>query len=181
MNEISGRTKNPKNYSYRVDHDRGFAPHIYRGMSTVCGCKDTTIERWARAGSWVVGTGGKGTGKLDKLIYAMKVEDAQPYGKFKKMHPAAAAYLSDHGILPDAPVLISTHFYYFGDNAKLLPPELSHLVHSTQGCKKISDSDITLLNKLVLRHYRCGAHGKPNNPKLSGSSCDRGKDCSPCK
>jgi Nucleotide modification associated domain 2 len=152
-----------RHYSYRVDHDLGFAPHIEGRLCTVCGCKRTTIERWAKKGSWIVGIGGKGTGKTDALIYAMKVEKTPSYRAFRKAHPAHASYLSGCGIPRGAPVLLSTHFYYFGDHAQFLPPELSHLIHTTQGCKRLSDDDIASLNDLVLSGYRCGAHGRPNN------------------
>ena len=152
-----------RHYSYRVDHDLGFAPRIEGRLCTVCGCKVTTIERWAKAGSWIVGIGGKGTGRTNALIYAMKVEQTPSYQDFRKTHPANASYLSGRGIPSDAPVLVSTHFYYFGDHAQLLPPELSHIIHTTQGCKRLSENDIASLNELVLSAYRCGAHGKPNN------------------
>ena len=155
-----------RHYSYRVDHDLGFAPHIEGRLCTVCGCKESTIERWATAGSWIVGIGGKGTGRTDALIYAMKVEETPSYRDFRKVHPAHASYLSGRGIPRDATVLLSTHFYYFGDQAQPLPPELSHIIHATQGCKRLSESDIASLNDKVLSGYRCGAHGKPNNRVL---------------
>ena len=170
----AGVLKAPKarHYSYRIDHDLGFAPHIEGRLCTLCGCKDTTIERWANAGSWIVGIGGKGTGKADALIYAMQVEETPSYRDFRKAHPKQASYLSSLGLPNDAPVLKSTHFYYFGDQAKPLPPELSHIIHGTEGCKRLSDNDIALLNELVLSGYRCGAHGKPNNRDLKSPCAD---------
>lgn len=153
----------PKHYSYRVDHDLGFAPHTEGKLCTVCGCKDTTIEKWAEVGSWVIGIGGNNTGKPNTLLYAMKVESKPAYGDFQQTHPDHAAYLEGHGISPDAPVLVSRNFYYFGDNAKPLPPELVHIIQPTQGCKKVSDGDVVLLCGLVLSHYAAGIHGKPNN------------------
>jgi hypothetical protein len=124
----------------------------------------TTIEQWSRAGSWIIGIGGKNSGKRDSLIYAVKVERTPSYEEFKNAYPAKASYLSGHGIPDDAPVLVSTYFYYFGDHAPALPPELSHIIHTTQGCKRLSDNDIALLNELVLKDYSCGELGKPNNP-----------------
>jgi hypothetical protein len=150
-------------YSYRVDHDLGFAPHIKEGICTVCGCKKTTVERWAKTGSWVVGIGGNGTGKPNTLIYAMQVAETPSYREFKKAHPALSSYLTDHNILPDAPVLISKYFFYFGDHAPPLPAKLSHIAHPTQGCKRLTDTDIELLNKLLLTGLAPGLHGKPNN------------------
>jgi hypothetical protein len=156
----------PRHYSYRVDHDLGFAPHIEGKLCSICGCKMTTIEQWTEPGSWIVGIGGKHTGKPDALIYAMKIEQTPSHYEFRKAHPTGASYLSGRGIPGDAPVLVSTHFYYFGDRAKPLPPELTYIIHTTQGCKRLSDSDIVLLNRLVLSRYRCGALGKPNNSGL---------------
>ena len=153
----------PPHYSYRVDHDLGFAPHIARGLCTVCGCKATTIERWAKVGSWVVGIGGEGTGKPDSLIYAMKVEATPSYRQFKKANPRGASYLSGQGIPLDAPVLVSRQFFYFGHNAPPLPQQLSKIIHPTQGCKGLSDHDIALLEQLVLNKFSPGVRGKPNN------------------
>jgi hypothetical protein len=155
-----------KHYSYRVDHDLGFAPHIHqKKLCTLCGCKMTSIEKWATRGSWVVGIGGKKTGKTDMLIYAMEVHETLPYNVFRKTHPKQSVYLAQKvaggAILADAPVLISTHFYYFGDNAKPLRPELATLIHSAQGCKRLTDDDISTL-KLVLRGYP-RVSGNPNN------------------
>jgi hypothetical protein len=167
----------PPHYSYRVDHDLGFAPHIARGLCTVCGCKATTIERWARPGSWVVGIGGNGTGKPDTLLYAMKVEERHSYAQFMQERPARASYLEGHGIGPEAPVLVSRHFFFFGDRARPLPSALKHLIHPTQGCKRLSDEDIGLLNKYVLSGLRPGRYGHPNNAlkiqceKLRNRSC----------
>lgn len=118
----------------------------------------------------MVGIGGKGTLKTDALIYAMKVEETPSYSKFKKSHPTRASYLSGHGILPEAPVLVSRQFFYFGNQAPVLPPELSHIVHPTQGCKRLSDNDVALLNKFLLASLKPGKYGKPNNMQ-SDSGC----------
>ena len=58
----------PKHYIYRIDHDEGFAPNVDFGVCTLCGCKKTSVEKWAQEGSWVVGVGGNNTGKPNKLI-----------------------------------------------------------------------------------------------------------------
>jgi hypothetical protein len=161
----------PRHYSYRLDHDYGFAPHVERGFCTICGCKMTTVERWATTGSWIVGIGGNGTGKPNALIYAMLVEDTPSYGEFKENHRARASYLSGHGILRDAPVLVSSHFYYFGDQAPLLPPTLSHIIHLTQGCKRLTEGDLALLIRTVLKRYRRGVHGACNNKIKQSPRC----------
>jgi hypothetical protein len=164
----------PRHYSYRVDHDLGFAPHIARGVCTLCGCKTTTIEKWAEPGSWIVGIGGNGTGRPNALIYAMEVEETPSYAQFSREHCARAAYLDGRGVPPEAAVLVSRHFFFFGDRARRLPPKLTCLVHPTQGCKRLSDEDIALLNKHVLGRLRPGKYGKPNNA-LPTMQCENRK------
>ena len=88
-----------RHYIYRIDHDLGFAPHIDNEFCILCGCKTTTVEKWAKNGSWIIGIGGKGTGKNDLLIYAMKVEETTTYYEFKKSNPSQSAYLKNHNIL----------------------------------------------------------------------------------
>ena len=154
----------PPHYSYRVDHDLGFAPHVWRNIATVCGCKTTTIERWAQTGSWIIGIGGNGTGQSNKLVYAMKVTEIPTYGAFRVAHPAAAAYLNQHSFTDDARVLVSSRdFYYFGNHALTIPAMLQHIIHPTQGCKRVSDKDIDLLMATVIGDLKPGRHGRPNN------------------
>jgi len=150
-----------RHYSYRVHHDLGFAPHVQNGLCTVCGCKPTTIERWASPGSWIVGIAGKETGQQDKLLYAMEVVDNPSLGKFKRTNPKESSYLKGLDIPPSNPVLVAKNFYYFGHNACVIPSQLEHIVHKTQGCKRLSDGDIILLKKLILSNTKPGKRGRP--------------------
>lgn len=60
-------------YSYIVARDFGFAPNPFFGVCTLATCKSPIRER-AQVGDWVVGTGSKGYGLADRLVFAMKVE-----------------------------------------------------------------------------------------------------------
>lgn len=153
-----------RHYAYRMDHDLGFAPHLNRSVCTLCGCKMTTVERWASPGSWVVGIGGNGTGKPNKLIYAMRIDRAYAFSEFRRTHPRASVYLEGRGIPLDVPVLTSRHYYYFGDQAIRLPPALARLVVHTQGCRRLSDRDVHLLDHYLSARYEVGRHGYPNGP-----------------
>lgn len=158
----------PKHYVYRMDHDTGFAPRVARGRFTLAGCKRTTVELWARPGSWVVGIGGKGTSQPHRLIYAMRVDDNPTRRGFARAHPRAARYLCRRGLSPDAPVLLSTHFFYFGDKAPKLPPSLKNFRIDRQGAWRLNDSDIAALQRFLAR-YRPGKHGEPNNRNVAPS------------
>ncbi len=161
----------PKNYVYRMDHDTGFAPNIKYGICTLCGCKKTTIEVWAKSGSWVIGIGGNNTGKPNKLIYAMEVEENLPYSQFKRKYRDKSKYL--HPENAGSNVLISRKFYYFGDNAIDLLTQLKHIIVERQGCKCVSDEDSSKLERYLSRRYGYGKFGNPNNSK------DRSK-CGKC-
>lgn len=164
----------PRHYSYRVDHDLNFAPHIWRSVATMCGCKVGTIEEWATVGSWVVGVGGEYTGQRDRLLYAMRVTHKMPYGTFRREHPANAAYLEGFGIAGRKPVLISRgDFYYFGNRALELPSELTGLIHPTQGAKRLSEDEVDRMNAF-LRNIPPGKHGRPNNIQRVCAPCPLG-------
>jgi hypothetical protein len=151
----------PKHNMYRMASDRGFAPNEKYGICSLSGCKKNTVEQWAKQGSWVLGIGGKGTGKPDKLIYAMEVASNLQYRDFRKVYPGKSHCLS--GSQAGSNVLISRKFYYFGDKALDLPACLQHIVIKRQGCKCVTQNDIETLKQFLMRNYNCEVHGSPNN------------------
>lgn len=167
---IGEATELSRHYVYRMDHDTGFAPNIEYGICSLSGCKRNTVEKWANRGSWVIGIGGKGTGKPNKLVYAMQIEENLTYDEFKSKYPRKSKYLlHEHA---GSNVLISKYFYYFGDNAIDLPLHLKHVVFDRQGCKRVSDEDISKLQKYLYNRFNPGKLGNPNNSKVS-QKCDR--------
>ncbi len=153
-----------RHYVYRMDHDIGFAPNVEYGICSLSGCKKNTVEKWAKKGGWVIGIGGNKTGKPDKLIYAMQVEDNLTYDKFRKKYPRKSEYL-----LPEhagSNVLVSRTFYYFGDNAIDLPRHLEHIIFDRHGCKGVSDEDIDKLQKYLSSNFNQAKLGNPNNPQV---------------
>jgi|GEM_PF-3306267 len=155
--------KRVRHYIYRLDHDTGFAPHVAGGLCMLSGCKVSTIEAWQTVGkgSWIVGIGGNNTGKPDKLIYAMEVEERIPCIAFKRKYPAESRYLR-RGRAGEN-VLVSTNFYYFGDKAVDLPEDLQHIIVRTQGCNRVYDCDVETLKAFLAVWHRPGITGKPNN------------------
>jgi hypothetical protein len=173
-------SRRANHYVYRMDHDTGFAPHARGRLCTLCGCKITTVESWARPDSWVIGVGGKGTGRPDRLIYAMKVESATTVRSVRKHSRDVVRYLDGHHISEDAVILVSRYFYYFGNNAIPIPAKLREdLLITRQGCKKVGDEAIISLASFLRRKYPSpGVLGTPNNPvaeSVMGYSCR----CSP--
>ncbi len=169
----------PKNYAYRIDRDTGFAPNTDYGVCSLTGCKNKktlegrrNIEELAESGSWVIGIGGNNTGKSDRLIYAMETEKNLLVDEFRKRYPGKSKYLVFGSA--GSNVLISSRFYYLGDNAVGLPKSLSHLIESKWRWKCFSDSDIDkLIAHLSAKGFkRYGIYGRPNNQE-SEEKCRR--------
>ena len=60
-------------------------------------------------------------------------------------------------------VLISDHFYYFGDNAPMIPDELIEICHTTQGQKKITDQLAIDSVNWIEQNFKPGVNGDPLN------------------
>lgn len=115
-----------------------------------------------------MGIGGNNTGKPDKLIYALEVEERIPYAALKRKYPAESRYLRQ-GRTGDN-VMVSTNCYYFGDKAVDLPEDLQHIIIRTQGCNRVYDCDVENLKTFLAVWHRPSITGKPNNT----ASVDRG-------
>lgn len=154
-----------KHYVYRLDHDTGFAPHAQQYVCTLCGCKTSSVEAWARAGSWVIGIGGNGTGKPNLLIYAMLVESTPTVKELRATSPDLVSYLHGHEIGGKARMLVSRFYYYFGNNAIAVPRKIERdLLFQSQGCKKVGNEVIRQLASYLRRRYPTpGIFGEPNN------------------
>ena len=161
----------PKNYVYRMHHDTGFAPHAVHVICSLCGCKTSTIEKWATKGSWIIGIGGNLTSKPDMLIYMMQVNDILSSPAFKSKYPGMNSYFNE--VDPKASrFLISELFYYLGNRAINLPNTLTHVIAHCQERKLVSDGDINLLKQLLTsKGFRPGFIGDPNNPKRPCNKC----------
>jgi hypothetical protein len=175
-----------KVYSYVVEHDNGYAPNPYFGLCTLCRCKfgkrpegKSNIVELARAGDWVIGTGGasKRSAGHGKLVYAMRVDEKLTRAK----------YFSDSRFAQKKPVktgtyertrgdnerprddfekhfqfaLASRHFYYFGANAINIPKEFN-LEKIGPGFRSHFDpADVRRFVEWLERTYRPGKHGEP--------------------
>ena len=139
-----------KLYSYVVEHDAGYAPNPYFGFCTLCRCKfqkpgvgRKNIVELAEEGDWVIGTGGasKRSAGHGKLVYAMLVTEKLTREEYfsdsrflqqKPMKTNTSTYEQKRGdnVRPrrvfekrEQFVLVSRHFFYFGNNAIDIPAE----------------------------------------------------------
>jgi hypothetical protein len=96
-----------KNFTYKIEHDYGLAPNPFRGCCTLAVCK-SSIRRNAnlQIGSWVFGTGSAKLKNLNKLIYAMRVDETLTFND----------YWNDPRFSYKKPVLNGSLPQLYGDN-----------------------------------------------------------------
>lgn len=94
-----------KLYSYVIARDYGFAPNPFYGFCTLATCKPD-IRRSASAGDWIVGTGAKGQGLRDRLVYAMRVTEVATFDEYWK----------DPRFVEKRPNRRGSRKQFFGDN-----------------------------------------------------------------
>ncbi len=94
-----------KLYSYVVARDYGFAPNPFNGWCTLATCKPR-IRRSASIDDWVVGTGSAKNGKVDRIVYAMRVCETMTLNE----------YWQDARFKNKRPNLYSSMRQAFGDN-----------------------------------------------------------------
>jgi hypothetical protein len=70
-----------KLFSYCVLYDNGAAPNPFWDVCTLAICKPI-IRRSAQPGDWIVGTGSKGYGFENKVVYAMEVTDVKTFDEY---------------------------------------------------------------------------------------------------
>ena len=189
--------RQPKLYSYVVEHDTGHAPNPYFAVCTLCRCKyretlnkPRNVVELAEVGDWIVGTGGSNARRSaghGRLVYAMRIDEKltreQYHGeaRFVKKKPSSpGTYAQQRGdnLAPtndfeelDQFALISRHFYYFGANAVRIPQRFSKLEKKGPGFRNRFDSaEINRFVAWLEKNYKQGRHGEPCQSERQESS-----------
>jgi len=176
-----------KFFSYVVEHDTGEAPNPYFGFCTLCLCKfrespkeRRNIVELAREGDWIIGTGGanpKRSAGNGKLVYAMRVDRKITLGEYYtnrsyscKKPSTSSSFAQQRGDnrRPKSSferenrfVLISRHFYYFGDNAREIPSgKRPRFEKKGVGFRYLDERTAQWFEKWVKR-FKQGKHGEP--------------------
>ena len=196
MNIIKKELKDTKIRIYTMTSDSDFAPHVRDGWLSLACCKPGIREK-AKIGEWIGGVGGTtlfGSKEDSRLIFLMQVDETMSFDEYfydkrfagkkradniykrnsKLIQDNKANWMKKHvkekDIRHDTKidrVLLSKHFYYFGDKAiplihfkseELLKPyrNYGHWV-SKNLSKKIFD--------FVSSRYLPGIIGKPCSNK----------------
>lgn len=70
-------------FRYKLNHDFVLAPNPFGGIMTLAVCKgDIRRHKNLAVGDWIIGTGSKRLGLLNRLIYAMKVEGKMTFDEY---------------------------------------------------------------------------------------------------
>lgn len=168
-----------------IDHDLGVAPNPYGGYCTLAHCMFKTERRniieMARIGDWIAGTGGLSplTAGHGKLIYAMRVGEKMTLRDYASDRRFQRRADNDprYAHVTNRFVLISRHYYYFGQRAidiSLIPT--THLNHRFEKRgpryrRDFSEAFIADFAHWLQSHYAIGMHGPP---------CAGHPSCIPC-
>ncbi|WP_348772430.1 hypothetical protein [Pseudoalteromonas luteoviolacea] len=190
-------------FSYVVANDYGFAPNPYGGVLTLATCKPV-IRRTARVGDIIVGLGSKRTVGNDKLVYAgiiSEIVTMKEYGeseRFAKKRPEnmksgdCIYYWDESGVKQRANpvhgkndierdtggknVLICNKYWYFGNKAQQVSPEILNAIKIVRGHRRCRDSK-TVANVLkFIESLSNESYVRPYHTiTLSSDSCGRRK------
>jgi hypothetical protein len=180
-----------KLYSYVVEHDTGYAPNPYFDFCTLCRCKyrksaagHKNIIELAEVGDWVISTGGasKRSARPGKLVYAMLVTEKltreeyfsdSRFAQKKPVNTSTSTYELNRGD-NERPnkvfekreqfVLVSRHFFYFGNNAIDIPAKFRRRGFEKKGpgFRCPSDSaDVCRFVDWLEKERKPGKHGEP--------------------
>lgn len=96
-----------KCYSYRIEHDYGLAPNPFHGYCTLAVCKSKIRNnRNLNVGDWIIGTGSVSLDNLNKLIFAMRLEEKITFND----------YWNDKRFINKKPVINGSLVQMYGDN-----------------------------------------------------------------
>lgn len=92
-------------FSYKITRDYGFAPNPFFGYCTLACCKPH-IRKKADVNDWIIGTGAKQNGLLNRLIFLMRVSEKMSFEE----------YWNDKRFIRKKPVLNGSLVQIHGDN-----------------------------------------------------------------
>lgn len=151
-------------YSYVVARDYGFAPNPFHGFCTLATCKPQ-IRRAAKVNDWIVGTGPKGKGLKERIVYAMRISEALTFNE----------YWQDPRFILKRPHLHSSVCNAFGDNiyhrdaaGKWLQADSHHsYVHGRPNCANIRH-DTGTDRVLIAQDFVYWGGSGPKLPRFAG-------------
>ena len=94
-------------FRYKLEHDYGFAPNPFYGILTLATCKGKIRNnKNLKINDWIIGLGSVSMENLDKLIFAMKVEEIITFDQ----------YWNDKRFECKKPILNGSLVQLYGDN-----------------------------------------------------------------
>lgn len=108
-----------KCFRYKLEHDYGFAPNPFHGILTLATCKPKIRNnKNLRIEDWIIGLGSVSMGNLDKLIFAMQVEEIITFDQ----------YWNDKRFECKKPILNGSLVQLYGDNVYHTDPKTNEVI-----------------------------------------------------
>ncbi len=197
-------------YLYMVPVDDGAAPNPYGGVCTFAICKPN-LRKIANQGDWLIGLDSQFKLIYTmKITMVMTMKDYDTYTKENlpikvpnrmsknieeqmgdnvynfsndeiKLRPSVHSRCTKEMDLAGKNVLLSTYFYYFGKETKILPKEFENIVNIDMDFIKLTD-DLQNIFFSWLENQNFEKNKIYSNPKITGiiSPSDRENQMSCC-
>ncbi len=159
-------------FSYKIEHDYGLAPNPFGEYCTLAVCKPTIRgNKNLKIGDWIFGTGSKKIGKLNHLIFAMKVEGIISFNE----------YWNDKRFQYKKPVLNGSLIQIFGDNFYHLDKEGKNWIQEESAHSKVDkerhmENDLSGENVLFSKSFYYFGGKAPKIPEKFKSLCNEGRN-----
>lgn len=157
-------------FRYKLNHDYGLAPNPFGGVMTLAVCKgDIRRSKKLQIGDWIIGTGSKKMGRLNQLIYAMKVEGKMTFDE----------YWNNPRFEYKKPILNGSLVQMYGDNfyhtdpisGKVIQEPCAHSKSDNSQNQKHTDRDARGKNVLFSTHFYYFGDNSPKIPKELQNIC----------
>ena len=157
-------------FRYKLDHDFGLAPNPFGGIMTLAVCKgEIRSNKNLQVGDWIIGTGSKRLRRLNKLIYAMRVEGWMTFDE----------YWNDPQFAFKKPILNGSLVQMYGDNiyhtdletGKVIQEKCAHSNKDFSQHTEHTKRDTKGRNVLYSRHFYYFGDNCPNIPKDLQNVC----------
>lgn len=151
-------------FRYKMHHDFGLAPNPFGGVMTLAVCKGNIRKnRHLEIGDWIIGTGSKKMRRLNKLIFAMKVEGKMTFDEYWDNPEYAFKKPNINGSLVQ---MYGDNFYHTDKNTgKVIQEKCAHSNNDNSQNEKHTARDARGKYVLYSRHFYYFGDQSPKVPK----------------
>lgn len=141
-----------KYFTYKIEHDFGLAPNPFFGYCTLAVCKSQIrMNKNIKKGSWIFGSGSVKLNQINKLIYAMRVDEILPMNDYWN----DPRFACKKPVIPDGSLmqLYGDNFYHQDTNGNWVQENSAHSNHDGSTHDSHLKRDVGGANVLISQNF----------------------------